>query len=114
MAPLGLRSGELGVKKLRNGTDRAAAICETIDKARRVLDAVGVTRVADITGLDHIGIPVAAAYRPNARSVSVSQGKGVSLEAAQASAAMEAIEGYHAERVVKPLTLATVREMAGR
>ena len=47
---------------------------------------MGITRLADVTGLDNIGIPVFQAIRPNARSLSVSQGKGVSLEAAQASA----------------------------
>jgi YcaO-like protein with predicted kinase domain len=103
-----------GRKFFREGTERTVTPGETVARAQRVLEAVGVSRVADITGLDHIGIPVAAAYRPNARSVSVSQGKGVSLEAAMASAIMEAIEGYHAERVDLPLKLASPREMAAR
>lgn len=46
------------------------------------LDRCGVSRVADVTGLDRIGIPVAIAVRPLARSLSVSQGKGCTLEAA--------------------------------
>lgn len=107
-------AGDPGNKQLRAGTDRAAPLAETLARALRVAPAVGITRIADITGLDHIGIPVAAAYRPNARSVSVSQGKGPTLLAARVSAAMEAIEGYHAERVAAPLRLGTVREMAGR
>jgi YcaO-like protein with predicted kinase domain len=60
---------------------------------------MGITRLGNITGLDRIGIPVAVAVRPNSRSVSVSQGKGLDLPQAMASALMEAIEGFHAEEV---------------
>ena len=42
--------------------------------------------------------------RPNARSLAVSQGKGLTLAAAKASGVMEAIELYHAERIA-PLKL---------
>ena len=61
---------------------------------------LGITRLANLTGLDTLGIPVAAAYRPNARSVAVFQGKGTTLAAAKASALMEATEAWHAEQVV--------------
>lgn len=60
---------------------------------------MGITRLGNITGLDHIGIPVVVAVRPNSRAVSVSQGKGLDLHQATASALMEAIEGFHAEEV---------------
>src|SRR5207244_2263012 len=60
---------------------------------------MGITRVGNITGLDRIGIPVAVAVRPNSRSVSVSQGKGLDLPQAMASAVMEAAEGFHAENL---------------
>jgi YcaO-like protein with predicted kinase domain len=60
---------------------------------------MGITRLGNITGLDRIGIPVVVAVRPNSRSVSVSQGKGLDLPQAMASALMEAIEGFHAEEV---------------
>jgi ribosomal protein S12 methylthiotransferase accessory factor len=63
---------------------------------------VGVTRVADVTGFDRIGAPVAQAIRPQARSIAVAMGKGTTLAAARASAMMEAIEGSHAERVALP------------
>lgn len=58
----------------------------------------GITRVGDVTGLDTIGLPVWFASRPNARSLSVSQGKGLSDEQARLSAVMEAIEGAVAEQ----------------
>jgi YcaO-like protein with predicted kinase domain len=60
---------------------------------------MGITRLGNITGLDRIGIPVAVAVRPNSRSVSVSQGKGLELPQAMASALMEACEGFHAEEI---------------
>lgn len=73
---------------------------------------MGITRLANLTGLDRIGIPVVSATRPNSRSVSISQGKGTSLEAAMASAAMEAIENYHAERITLPLKFGSHRELS--
>jgi len=77
------------------------------------MSRVGITRVANVTGLDVIGIPVVAVYRPNSRSLAVFQGKGLDLDAARASGVMEAIEAYHAEHVVAPLRLASWREISG-
>ena len=64
---------------------------------------MGITRLADVTGLDRIGVPVFQAIRPLSRSVSVSQGKGLDPDAARASALMEAVETWHAERIDRPL-----------
>lgn len=75
------------------------------------MDAMGITRIANVTGLDYIGIPVVMVCRPNSRSVSVAQGKGISLAAAEASGLMESVESHHAERIVLPLKLATHKEM---
>lgn len=73
----------------------------------------GITRLADVTGLDVIGIPVVMSVRPLATTLSVSQGKGVTLTHARVSAAMEAIELWHAEQAVpKPsLTAAAASEL---
>src|SRR5829696_5762387 len=71
----------------------------TVDRALACFGTVGITRLAEITGLDRIGIPVWLALRPNARSLSGGQGKGVTDAAARASAVMETIETWHAERV---------------
>jgi YcaO-like protein with predicted kinase domain len=68
-------------------------------RIRPVLPRVGVTRVADVTWLDDIGIPCCQAIRPDARTVSVSQGKGRTRMLAAISAAMEAIEVWHAENL---------------
>jgi len=100
-----------GQKEFRSGTHRTLAPEITLARARRIMPALGITRVADITGLDDIGVPVATAYRPNARSLAVSLGKGLDLQAAKASALMESIETWHAERIHLPLLLASVSEL---
>jgi YcaO-like protein with predicted kinase domain len=79
------------------GTARTHPLKETLARARRVAKLVGVTRLANVTGLDVIGIDTWMSVRPTARTLSVSQGKGLSKEAAQVSALMEAIELFHAE-----------------
>lgn len=71
----------------------------TIERARSVFSQVGITRLANVTGLDTVGVPTWMAIRPLARSISVAQGKGLTHELAAASAAMESLEVYHAEHV---------------
>lgn len=93
------------------GTDRTVSPEETLARVQHLFPLVGITRVANLTGLDHIGVPVTAAYRPNARAVAVSQGKGLTLAAAKASCVMEAIETFHAERMTNALRAASLREM---
>ena len=85
-------------KLCRRGTHRVAAVARTLARVRPLLAAAGVTRVADVTGLDYLGIPVAMAVRPNARSLSVLQGKGLSRDAALVGAMMEAVEYCAAAR----------------
>jgi len=84
----------------------------TLERLLPVRAQVGVTRVAVVTGLDTVGIPVVMVCRPNGRSLSVSQGKGVDLVSAKVSGIMEAVEAWHAEHVLLPLRLATYRELA--
>ena len=96
------------------GTTRACSPRETIERVMPLLPVFGITRVANVTGLDTIGIPVVMVTRPNARSVSVSQGKGATLEAAKASGLMEAIEIHHAEHILTPLLLGSFNELRFR
>jgi len=72
---------------------------------------MGITRMANVTGLDSVGIPVVMVCRPNSRSVAVSQGKGIDLASARASGLMEAAELYHAETITLPLSLATYEQL---
>jgi YcaO-like protein with predicted kinase domain len=58
---------------------------------------IGVTRIADLTGLDRIGYPVAAAIRPLSRNLSVHFGKGPTANVARLSAVMEAAELFYSQ-----------------
>ncbi|WP_281029240.1 YcaO-like family protein [Rhizobium azibense] len=73
-------------------SDRAVVPSETLMRVSPFLLDFGVTRVARHTGLDRIGIPVWCAYSPNARSIVVAQGKGLTDDDAKVSAVMEALE----------------------
>ena len=92
-------------KIYRSGTHRSRTPQQTLEWVAPQLAAMGITRVANITGLDRIGIPVTMVVRPNSRSLAVSQGKGLSLTGARVSGIMESIETYHAERIDRPLRL---------
>ena len=61
--------------------------------------AQGMTRLAEVTGFDRLGMPVFQAVRPQALSLSVSQGKGRGRRQARISACMEALELAAAEQV---------------
>jgi ribosomal protein S12 methylthiotransferase accessory factor len=82
------------------GTHRTRPPEATWEVIRSLLTAYGITRVADVTGLDDIGIPVTMAVRPLAWTLSVAQGKGATAAAARVSGAMEAIEAWHGEHAV--------------
>ncbi len=96
------------------GTHRILPPVETVARVDRLKPALGITRVANVTGLDTIGIPVVMVCRPNSRSLAVSQGKGVTLEAATASGLMESLELFHAERVSAPLRLESYQQLRHR
>jgi YcaO-like protein with predicted kinase domain len=97
---------------LSDGPHRSASPDATLARLRPMLPRIGVTRVGVLTGLDIVGIPVAAAYRPNSRSIAVHQGKGRTLAAAKVSAVMEAVECWHAENAELPLRLGSADEIA--
>lgn len=84
---------------------------QTVARLKPLLPVFGITRVANVTGLDTIGIPTVMVLRPNSRALSVSQGKGTSLTAAKASGLMESIESYHAERITLPLKLGSFEDL---
>lgn len=107
-------SAETTLKVLWSGTHRSQTLDSTVQSALHLAPVMGITRVADVTGLDAIGIPVVMVCRPNSRSVAVSQGKGIDLPSARASGLMEAIELYHAETITLPLRLASYEELRYR
>src|SRR5690242_12498019 len=104
-------TGPAAPKSYRMGTHRLIPPEETLWRVCPLMRDMGITRIANLTGLDWIGLPVVAVCRPNARSLSVSQGKGLDLAAARASGLMEAVESYHAEHIDLPLRRASYDEL---
>jgi ribosomal protein S12 methylthiotransferase accessory factor len=100
------------LKLFKRGTHRTTAPDETLARVAPLARQIGITRVGNVTGLDHIGIPVAIAVRPNSRSFSVSQGKGLNLSQARASALMEAIELFHGEDITARTRVASLLEIS--
>ncbi len=97
------------------GTHRVIAPKKTIEINEDKLKTAGITRIADITDLDRIGLPVYTAIRPTAEygGVSVYGGKGISKDHAKASAMMEGFERYSAERQDSDeITIATANEIS--
>ncbi len=91
--------------------DRLHSAAETLELIRPFFGQAGITRLANITGLDRLGFPVALAIRPNSRSITTSAGKGLTPDAAMVSAAMEGIEVFHAETLIPTLHRTTYREV---
>ncbi|MCR6502210.1 YcaO-like family protein [Shinella sp. CPCC 101442] len=73
-------------------SDRICGPDETWSRIEALLPRFGVTRLSRLTGLDRLGIPVWNAVSPNARSIVINQGKGITDIDAKVSAAMEALE----------------------
>lgn len=100
-------------KRYIAGTHRAIPPDETLKIANAMRSGAGITRVADITGLDRIGIPIFTSIRPAAATgaVTVYTGKGFTEEEAQVSAIMEGIERFSAEPDCKKIITASFREL---
>ncbi|MFE4830033.1 YcaO-like family protein [Streptomyces sp. NPDC056672] len=89
-----------------DGTVRVRPPEETWRTLEPELERLGIARVACLTGLDHLGIPVWTAIRPRSHTLVTSQGKGASDILAKISAVLESAELWHAEQ---PWTTAPVR-----
>ncbi|MCA1441454.1 YcaO-like family protein [Ensifer sp. IC4062] len=73
-------------------SDRICTAETTFGRIEPLLSEFGITRLARLTGLDCIGIPVWNAVSPNSKSLVINQGKGITDIDAKVSAAMEALE----------------------
>ncbi len=100
-------------KTYNNETQRAVPLNETLARIEPKVPAAGITRVADITNLDRIGIPVFSCIRPTAESgaITVYNGKGATVEESRISAIMEGIERYSSELHDRRTHFATYQEM---
>ena len=82
------------------GTQRVYDEATTLEKTKDQIKKIGVTRIADITNLDRLGIPIFSAIRPSAAkgAISIYSGKGSTDQRARISAIMESFERCLAER----------------
>ncbi len=95
--PIFFRGRPLTALKYKPGTnshyyseEKALAIAE------REAVKIGITRVADVTGIDRIGIPVVNSIKPSLKGSCIQHGKGITLRAAKVSAIMESAERHYA------------------
>lgn len=84
------------------GTQRVYDSQATLKNLEGIQEHVGVSRIADITDLDRIGIPIISTIRPGAAkgAISIYSGKGATMEQAHISGMMEAVERTFAEHTV--------------
>ena len=96
--------GSRELKYTSSGVERLVRPVDTIRRASKVLDVIGVTKVADVTDLDPVGIPNFMTVRPHdlGQGISYYNGKGTTRAAAHAGALMEAIERHAGERYDGP------------
>lgn len=85
---------------------------QTMAKVEPYLRDYGITRVAHLTYLDRIGIPVHTAHKPNGRSLSNGSGKGVTQNASRVGAIMEAVEQTYWEDMPIERITASQRQLA--
>lgn len=91
---------------------REVPASDVMPRAVQAARMAGVTRFADITRLDNIGMPVWQAIRPLSRALSVHQGRGITHDAAKLGAIMEAIESHAAENFMAVDRKASWNEIA--
>ncbi|MGA2698194.1 MAG: YcaO-related McrA-glycine thioamidation protein [Methanoregula sp.] len=103
-------------KTYNHETQRAVPLAETLARIEPKVPAAGITRVADITDLDRIGIPVFSCIRPTADdgAITVYNGKGATVEESRISAIMEGIERYSSEIHDRKVQLDTFEMLDGR
>jgi ribosomal protein S12 methylthiotransferase accessory factor len=98
----------------RAGSTRTVPPGETARRNLPLARRFGVTRVADITGLDRIGIPVFSAIVPRSNDfISIYNGKGLHPDEARAGAIMEAIERQANLAARPPSIRASLDELRG-
>lgn len=72
---------------------------DTLNVVQSIAKHHGITRAADITEFSSVRLPVWIAFRPNAKCLSQSAGKGLCSDSARISALMEGIEVAVSENV---------------
>lgn len=75
---------------------------------------IGITRIADVTGYDRVGIPVYNSIKPTTNGSSVQHGKGLTRTASKISALMESFERFHSVNPDIEVFEATYNEVAAK
>jgi ribosomal protein S12 methylthiotransferase accessory factor len=94
-------------KELREATAQAVNAVPRKD----LLAEFGISRVADLTGLDAVGLPVHTCVRALSETVSIHAGKGLEPAYSRCGAIMEAIEFHAAEHPTGPCRIARAIEL---
>ncbi|MET7621276.1 YcaO-like family protein [Streptomyces sp. NPDC005408] len=102
----------LSDRVLLDGTVRTRTPEDTWASLAPALPHYGITRVASLTGLDYLGLPVHTAIRPPSQTLVASQGKGATALLAKISAVMESIELWHAEQPRTPALCVPAHDVA--
>lgn len=91
-------------------THRLCSPEATYARIKPLQKLAGITRVADVTDLDTLGIPTFTAVRPRVdyydENISVYNGKGLTPLQAEVSALMEGFERHAGERLGRPALIA--------
>lgn len=97
-------------------TERSCHPVDTLERIEQFTADAGITRVADITDLDRLGIPVYSCIRPTAAdgAISVYNGKGGTEEEARVAGIMEGIERYCAEAIPRDIQPYTYQELIAK
>ncbi|MDV0442409.1 YcaO-related McrA-glycine thioamidation protein [Methanorbis furvi] len=95
-------------------TERSKTPEETLASIEPLVQIAGITRVADITDLDRIGVPVYSCIRPTAAdgAISVYNGKGGTEAEARVAGIMEGIERYSAEAMPRDLAATSYKMLS--
>lgn len=100
-------------KYSRKGVVRCVPPSTTVRRATSVLKQAGITRIADVTHLDRVGIPNFMSVRPLDLDPGISyyNGKGTTRDDAHAGAIMEGIERHAGEYCTYEVAISSFNEL---
>lgn len=98
--------------KIGRHTHRTVPTDETLARVVERARLVPITRVADLTPIDWLRLPVYGATTPLAKDLTTHFGKGLDASSAKLSAMAEAIERVSAEAVGAPIRHASFADLA--
>lgn len=97
--------------KISTLSHRTVPPVETEARLKQFASRIPITRVADLTPLDPLGLPVFSATTPMAVDLTTHLGKGLDACSARVSAMTEALERHCAESTTQPVLKMSHRDM---